>query len=60
MGTLKRQAVKAERYAALRDEMRARLRVVLASRITQMDAEQAALTVEIADWERRSSTAASR
>jgi chromosome segregation protein len=48
MGTLKRQAVKAERYAALRDEMRARLRVVLASRITQMDAEQAALTVEIA------------
>jgi chromosome segregation protein len=49
MGTLKRQAAKAERYAALRDEMRARLRVVLASRITQMDAEQAALTVEIAE-----------
>jgi chromosome segregation protein len=49
MGSLKRQAVKAERYAALRDEMRARLRVVLASRITQMDSEQAALTVEIAE-----------
>ena len=49
MGSLKRQAAKAERYAALRDEMRARLRVVLASRITQMDSEQAALTVEIAD-----------
>src|SRR6202167_4342927 len=48
MGSLKRQAMKAERYAALRDEMRARLRVVLASRITQMDAEQAALTEEIA------------
>ena len=48
MGTLKRQAVKAERYAALRDEMRTRLRVVLASRITQMDAEQASLTTEIA------------
>jgi chromosome segregation protein len=48
MGTLKRQAVKAERYAALRDEMRTRLRVVLASRITQMDVEQAALTEEIA------------
>ena len=48
MGSLKRQAAKAERYAALRDEMRTRLRVVLASRITQMDAEQAALTVEIA------------
>ena len=49
MGSLKRQAVKAERYAALRDEMRARLRVVLASRIAQMDSEQAALTVEIAE-----------
>jgi chromosome segregation protein len=48
MGTLKRQAAKAERYAALREEMRARLRVVLASRITQMDAEQEALMVEIA------------
>src|SRR6202167_3424309 len=49
MGSLKRQAMKAERYAALREEMRARLRVVLASRITQMDAEQAALMVEIAE-----------
>jgi chromosome segregation protein len=49
MGSLKRQAAKAERYAALRDEMRARLRVVLASRITQMDSEQAALSVEIAE-----------
>ncbi|MGC2399945.1 MAG: chromosome segregation protein SMC [Acidobacteriaceae bacterium] len=48
MGSLKRQAQKAERYAALRDEMRARLRVVLASRITQMDREQAALIEEIA------------
>ena len=48
MGSLKRQAMKAERYAALREEMRTRLRVVLASRITQMDAEQAALMVEIA------------
>ena len=49
MGSLKRQAAKAERYAALRDEMRARLRIVLASRITQMDSEQAALSVEIAE-----------
>ena len=40
MGSLKRQAMKAERYAALREEMRARLRVVLASRITQMDASR--------------------
>src|ERR1700683_1727531 len=49
MGSLKRQAAKAERYAALRDEMRARLRVVLASRIKQMDSEQAALTIEITE-----------
>ena len=49
MGSLKRQAAKAERYAALREEMRARLRVVLASRITQMDAEQSSLMVEIAE-----------
>src|ERR1700722_18734534 len=49
MNSLKRQAAKAERYAAVRDEMRSRLRVVLASRITQMDAEQAALMVEIAE-----------
>jgi len=32
MNSLKRQASKAERYARLRDEMRAKLRVVLASR----------------------------
>jgi chromosome segregation protein len=49
MGSLKRQATKAERYAALREEMRTRLRIVLASRITQMDSEQAALTQQIAE-----------
>jgi len=48
MGSLKRQAAKAERYGALRDEMRARLKVVLASKIAQMDAEQAAVAAEIA------------
>ncbi len=48
MGSLKRQAAKAERYGALRDEMRARLRVVLASKIAQMDAEQSAVAAEIA------------
>jgi chromosome segregation protein len=48
MGSLKRQAAKAERYAALRDEMRARLRIVLASKIAQMDAEQSAVVAEIA------------
>ena len=48
MNSLKRQAAKAERFAAVRDELRARLRVVLASRIALMDAEQARLEQEIA------------
>jgi chromosome segregation protein len=47
MGVLKRQASKAERYGALRDELRSKLRVVLASRLSQMDAEQAATSKEI-------------
>ncbi|WP_446744229.1 chromosome segregation protein SMC [Silvibacterium acidisoli] len=48
MGSLKRQAAKAERYGAIRDELRARLRIVLASRISQMDAEQTAVNADIA------------
>jgi chromosome segregation protein len=48
MTTLKRQAAKAERYGALRDELRTRLRVVLASRMFQLDAEQSATTEKIA------------
>ena len=40
MNSLKRQAAKAERYAKLRDEMRAQLRIVLASKFAQMDAEE--------------------
>ncbi len=43
MNSLKRQAGKAERYAKLRDEMRAKLRVVLASKFTQMEQESGAL-----------------
>ncbi len=48
MGSLKRQAAKAERYGLLRDELRGKLRVVLASRMRQMDAEQAAIAAQIA------------
>jgi len=48
MNSLKRQAAKAERYAAVRDELRARMRVVLASRMATMDAEQTRLEQEIA------------
>jgi chromosome segregation protein len=48
MGTLKRQAAKAERYGALRDELRTRLRVVLASRIAQFDSDQTTTNSSIA------------
>jgi chromosome segregation protein len=48
MTTLKRQASKAERYGALRDELRIQLRVVLASRMAQFDTEQTATTEKIA------------
>jgi chromosome segregation protein len=48
MNSLKRQAAKAERYAAVREELRTRLRVVLASRMAAMDTDQARLDQEIA------------
>ena len=48
MNSLKRQAAKAERFAAVRDDLRSRLRVVLASRMALMDADQARLDAEIA------------
>jgi len=47
MNSLKRQASKAERFAAVREELRDRLRIVLASRMALMDAEQARLQREI-------------
>jgi chromosome segregation protein len=49
MNSLKRQASKAERYAKLRDEMRAKLRTVLASKFTQLDAEVATLEQQLTD-----------
>jgi chromosome segregation protein len=48
MNSLKRQASKAERFAAVRDELRGRLRVVLASRMALMDSTQVKLEAEIA------------
>ena len=48
MNSLKRQASKAERYAKLRDEMRAKLRVVLASKFAQLDAEAATVVDQLA------------
>ena len=48
MNSLKRQAAKAERFAAVREELRGRLRIVLASRMAAMDADQARLEQEIA------------
>ncbi|HVP42666.1 MAG TPA: chromosome segregation protein SMC [Terriglobales bacterium] len=47
MNSLRRQAAKADRYARLREEMRAKLRLVLASRSAQMEREQAALRAEL-------------
>ncbi len=47
MNSLKRQAAKAERYARLRDEMKEKLRVVLASKFAQMTGEEAALNASI-------------
>jgi len=41
MNSLKRQASKAERYARLREEMRAKLRLVLASKFTAVEQESA-------------------
>jgi chromosome segregation protein len=48
MLTLKRQAAKAERYQSIHTELRGKLRVVLASRLAQMDSEQNAISTEIA------------
>jgi chromosome segregation protein len=47
MNSLKRQAAKAERFAAARDELRGRLRMVIASRMSTMDSDQARLGQEI-------------
>ncbi len=47
MNSLKRQAAKAERYARLRDEMRAQLRVVLASKFAAIDRESAEIDTQL-------------
>ncbi len=47
MNSLKRQASKAERYAKLREEMRSKLRLVLASKFAQLEQESAALDAQI-------------
>src|SRR5205823_3570122 len=46
MNSLKRQAAKAERYAKLRDELRAQLKVVLASRFVQLRDDMASLETQ--------------
>ena len=47
MNSLKRQAAKAERYSKLRDEMRAQLRIVLASRFTELAVQKSQLEAEL-------------
>src|SRR5437868_14443832 len=47
MNSLKRQASKAERYGRLRDEMRKKRRIVLASKFAQLEKESAATDAAI-------------
>ncbi len=47
MNSLKRQASKAERYARLREEMRAKLRVVLASKFAAVELESAEIDAQL-------------
>jgi chromosome segregation protein len=47
MNSLKRQASKAERYAKLREEMRAQLRVVLASKFAAIEHESAEIDAQL-------------
>jgi chromosome segregation protein len=47
MNSLKRQASKAERYARLREEMRAQLRIVLASKFAAIDQESSELDLQL-------------
>jgi chromosome segregation protein len=47
MNSLKRQASKAERFARLRDEMRAELRIVLASKFAAIEHESAELDAQL-------------
>jgi chromosome segregation protein len=47
MNSLKRQAAKAARYARTRDEMREKLRVVLASKFAQLQREKGQLEAEL-------------
>jgi chromosome segregation protein len=47
MNSLKRQAAKAERFARLRDEMRGKLRLVLASRFTDLRQQASRLEAEL-------------
>ncbi|MDE1155546.1 MAG: chromosome segregation protein SMC [Acidobacteriaceae bacterium] len=48
MGSLKRQAAKAERYREVQTELRSKLRTTLASRLSQMDTDRQATEAEIA------------
>jgi len=47
MNSLKRQAARAERYARLRDEMRSKLKVVLASKFAELERESAELDAQL-------------
>ena len=56
MASLKRQAAKAERYGEMRDELRGKLRIVLRSRLLQMDGEQEIATGAVTELTARIDT----
>ncbi len=58
MGSLKRQAAKAERYGQMRDELRAKLRIVLRSRMAQRDGERSTAESAVTDLTGRIDTGA--
>jgi len=60
VNSLKRQASKARRYKELRDELRARLKVVLTSRWAALEAECARLAREVAQAQEACQLAAQR
>src|SRR5262249_29198494 len=47
MNSLRRQSAKAERYAKLREEMRAKLRIVLASKFVAPDAQLGEVDIQV-------------
>ncbi|HYA97685.1 MAG TPA: AAA family ATPase, partial [Methylomirabilota bacterium] len=59
VGSLKRQASKARRYAEIREQMRGIVRQMLASRARELDAEAESLAARLDDFSRKEAESAS-